>query len=428
MLGMSSIGMLEIEGRGNGIKTNIVNNVDIAKSLERPPEYVLKYFGYELGAQTNYDKATGTCIVNGAHDSKKLSEFLEGFIKKYVQCYSCGNPETQIKIKKEDLLLKCRACGFVSEVDPRSRLNSFVVKNPPEVKISKEEKKLKKAEAERVMDAEKAAKREKKEAKKKKEEEGRDPNEKDDDESASDEGDEDGVVWMTDTSAEAAKQRAQEQLTSATAAMVTQGNIEAEQEAQRKREKKKAEEEARAKAEAEAQQQAEEAERQALAQQATPVGSVQHLLKQGADAEAISTQLKTINPPGGIPGKMRVLLEAVFGLGAPEAKLADTLTAHRAQVAAHAKDAPSQLALLIALEHYMSVSAPERVKETPIVLKAMYDADLADEDVIMAWAGKKDAAGILGLDANATKDVRRLAAPFVSWLQEADETESDDDE
>eukprot|EP00983_Pelagomonas_calceolata_P036155 1131221-Pelagomonas_calceolata.AAC.1 len=39
----------------------------------------------------------------------------------------------------------------------------------------------------------------------------------------------------------------QEQLTAATAAMVTQGNIEAEQEAQRKREKKKAEEEARAK-------------------------------------------------------------------------------------------------------------------------------------------------------------------------------------
>lgn len=29
---------LQIEGRGNGIKTNIVNNVDIAKALERPPE------------------------------------------------------------------------------------------------------------------------------------------------------------------------------------------------------------------------------------------------------------------------------------------------------------------------------------------------------------------------------------------------------
>lgn len=37
------------------------------------PADLLKYFGYELGAQTNFDKNTGTCIVNGAHDSKKVS-------------------------------------------------------------------------------------------------------------------------------------------------------------------------------------------------------------------------------------------------------------------------------------------------------------------------------------------------------------------
>ena len=30
--------MAQIEGRGNGIKTNVINNVDIAKALERPPE------------------------------------------------------------------------------------------------------------------------------------------------------------------------------------------------------------------------------------------------------------------------------------------------------------------------------------------------------------------------------------------------------
>jgi len=33
---------LQIEGRGNGIKTNVVNNVDIAKALERPPECELQ--------------------------------------------------------------------------------------------------------------------------------------------------------------------------------------------------------------------------------------------------------------------------------------------------------------------------------------------------------------------------------------------------
>ena len=58
------------------------------------PADIIKFYGCELGAQTNFDKKTGTSIVNGAHDTKKLVELLEGFIKKYVQCYSCGNPET----------------------------------------------------------------------------------------------------------------------------------------------------------------------------------------------------------------------------------------------------------------------------------------------------------------------------------------------
>lgn len=32
-----------------------------------------------------------------------------------MQCYSCGNPETVIKIRKrsETIELKCKACGFV---------------------------------------------------------------------------------------------------------------------------------------------------------------------------------------------------------------------------------------------------------------------------------------------------------------------------
>lgn len=38
-------------------------------------------------------------------------DILETFIRKYVQCYSCGNPETRIKIKKEDISLKCKAGG-----------------------------------------------------------------------------------------------------------------------------------------------------------------------------------------------------------------------------------------------------------------------------------------------------------------------------
>ena len=53
------------------------------------------------------------------------------------------------------------------------------------------------------------------------------------------------VVWQTDTSAEAAKARAEEQLTAAMSSMVTVGNMEAEEaEARKREEKRKAKEEA----------------------------------------------------------------------------------------------------------------------------------------------------------------------------------------
>ena len=56
----------KIEGRGNGIKTNVVNMVDVAKALARPPSHTLKYFGCELGAQTKFDTKSGQCIVSGS--------------------------------------------------------------------------------------------------------------------------------------------------------------------------------------------------------------------------------------------------------------------------------------------------------------------------------------------------------------------------
>ena len=118
-----------VEGRGNGVKTNVVNMVDIAKALGRPPSYTTKYFGCELGAQSKFSEDSGQSLVNGAHDSRTLSDVLEGFIKKFVQCYACGNPETVIEVdKRGNITLTCKACGHVSDVDPRHKLNTFIIK------------------------------------------------------------------------------------------------------------------------------------------------------------------------------------------------------------------------------------------------------------------------------------------------------------
>lgn len=127
----------KIEGRGNGIKTAVVNLTDVAKTLNRPPAYLVKYFGFELGAQTSMNETTDRYLVNGAHDKDKLQDTLDGFINKFVLCGSCKNPETDIVVKKGDVLIReCKACGVKSDIDPQARLSSYILKNPPK-KITK---------------------------------------------------------------------------------------------------------------------------------------------------------------------------------------------------------------------------------------------------------------------------------------------------
>lgn len=122
----------KIEGKGNGIKTVIINLSSVAQSLSRPGSYLIKYFGFELGAQTNIDPRDDRWIINGAHDAPKLQDHLDGFINKFVLCKKCKNPETDVVIKdNENIVLDCKACGQRSDVDLRLKLSGFIVKNQP---------------------------------------------------------------------------------------------------------------------------------------------------------------------------------------------------------------------------------------------------------------------------------------------------------
>jgi len=134
----------KIEGKGNGIKTVIPNLSSVAQSLARPPAYVIKYFGFELGAQTNTNPTDDRWIINGAHEAAKLQDYLDGFIGKFVLCKKCQNPETDVNIKDGRIFLDCKACGEQSEVDPRLKLSSFILKNQP--KKGKKDKSTKKAD------------------------------------------------------------------------------------------------------------------------------------------------------------------------------------------------------------------------------------------------------------------------------------------
>uniref|UniRef100_A0A6B2L7P6 W2 domain-containing protein n=1 Tax=Arcella intermedia TaxID=1963864 RepID=A0A6B2L7P6_9EUKA len=116
----------KVEGRGNGIKTVIENCVDIAKALDRSPEYVTKFFGFEVGALVSM--TNDKYIVNGRHDPEDLAKILDLFIEKFVLCGGCRNPETNMFRKGDKLNLQCRACGKATQCDPTNRLISYITK------------------------------------------------------------------------------------------------------------------------------------------------------------------------------------------------------------------------------------------------------------------------------------------------------------
>lgn len=125
----------KVEGKGNGIKTVIVNMAEVARAIGRPATYPTKYFGCELGAQTQFDYKNERFIVNGSHDASKLQDLLDGFIRKFVLCPECDNPETDLTVsnRNQTISQSCKACGFHGLLKVNHKVNTFILKNPPTV-------------------------------------------------------------------------------------------------------------------------------------------------------------------------------------------------------------------------------------------------------------------------------------------------------
>lgn len=108
---------------------------------------LIKYFGFELGAQANPKPTDDRWIINGAHDAAKLQDYLDGFISRFVLCKKCKNPETDLIVKDGRIVEDCKACGGRSDVDLRLKLSGFILKNQP--KKGKKDKSTKKSRRER---------------------------------------------------------------------------------------------------------------------------------------------------------------------------------------------------------------------------------------------------------------------------------------
>jgi translation initiation factor 2 subunit 2 len=95
-----------------GNKTIVKNFKDILGALRRDEDHLSKYFFKQLATP---GAVKGSTIVLQRRVSQRLLQSkLEDYVKEYVYCKACGNPDT--KIIKEDRVdfMVCEACGAKS--------------------------------------------------------------------------------------------------------------------------------------------------------------------------------------------------------------------------------------------------------------------------------------------------------------------------
>ncbi|KAL7633842.1 UNVERIFIED_CONTAM: hypothetical protein RMT77_015798 [Armadillidium vulgare] len=376
----------KVEGKGNGIKTVIVNMVDVAKALGRPPTYPTKFFGCELGAQTLFDFKNDRYIVNGSHEASKLQSLLDGFIRKYVLCPECENPETNLfpNEKKGTIKQTCKACGYQGMVDTRHKLTTFILKNPPDVKPDQQGTSLTK----------------KKDRKKEGEKNGHKPGsssprgDKSDnsDNSVNGDGEDDDDDWAVDVSEEAVKERMRD-LTLGVKNLTASNDVDKST-----------------------------SERLELFYDYCKRKRDASILKPGAEITilkdiAVEAERLEIKENKGIMVLVELLFDDNVIKQIPQYRILFLLFTH--------ENPKSQKYLLGAIEKLIELNSDQLLPKVSTILKTLYDADIVDEEVFLEWSKKASKKYVSKASALA---IQAKAEKFINWLKEADEESSETEE
>lgn len=371
----------KIEGKGNGIKTVIVNISDLAKSLKRDPAEVNKFFGCEIGAQTTYNEKDDKAVVNGAHTDQVLQSCVHKYIEKFVLCPNCKLPESVYKIKSGCIWHRCKACGAKEMVDMGHKLCTFILaqdkknkkeakkKGKPEEAEPEAEKKVKKSKKKKDKDSDDEKKKSKKD-KKKKDKKKKDKKEK---KAASD----GGASSDDDNSA-----ATEEGVDDAGAMLLA-------------------------------------------------VDGVKSFMKDNPDASeaAIVENVKNQQMASALKTNERIHI-FMYSVITPNFYKGKEIVKFSSIIKKITNDSIEMQRHLIGSVEGLCVTSID-AKFFPVILKQLYDEDLLNEDVILEWAsaGRSDYT-IESVDEDARANLRGKAMDFVSWLEEesdSDDSDSDDE-
>merc|ERR1712107_826287 len=276
--------------------------------------------------------------------------------------------ETVLKVKKNMIGASCKACGHIYTLDMRHKLTTFIVKNPPEKDI----------------DSQGSSQKEKEDKKKGGNKNGgSDENNEDDDWGD----DADDGVWISDTSAEAIAKRAQEQLTSGISGLVIDSDMEKTEE-----------------------------ERINIFFKYVQVkkGMINSAVAKEILAEAERLEIKNKAPV--------VLCELLFNDKMFKEK---QINKYAKQLLRFTHENPKgQKYLIGGIEKTVESFEAALLPKVPHIFKELFEEDVLEEEVILEWGKKVSKKNV---SKELTQKIHDKAAPFIKWLQEAEEETSESD-
>ncbi len=99
----------KIRGHLQGNKTVLSNFFQIADSLGRDPNSLLKYILKELATPGEVQKSL--VVLGRKVSATRINEKVEEYAKKFVLCKDCGKPDSKLIKQNRMVFIKCNACG-----------------------------------------------------------------------------------------------------------------------------------------------------------------------------------------------------------------------------------------------------------------------------------------------------------------------------
>lgn len=105
----------KVKGHIEGNQTVISNFKDIANSMDRDPEHMLKFVLNELAVPGEFKR--NKLSLGSKISSSKINKKIRQYAGEYVFCPKCGKPDTELRESDEaGMHLRCKACGHESPV------------------------------------------------------------------------------------------------------------------------------------------------------------------------------------------------------------------------------------------------------------------------------------------------------------------------